>query len=214
MKGGRCRDLEDCHEGSERFPVCRVGKEIELELVDSIDCQEGNRSILNCQVGRDENAGLAESLMDSKVSSIQQGVLMKMGSVDLIVCQEGNGIIPHCQVGRDEQMRLSVGLINPEMNLDQQVQLTKEEDQDDILMIGGSGVFLPCAQEEAEIGVADGAAAEQSQQMMTVKEELEQTLEAAQAKEENEHFEECLNIFSQEVERAVALELAAKEAKE
>jgi hypothetical protein len=36
----------------------------------------------------------------------------------------------------------------------------------------------------------------------------------AQAEEENEHSEECLNIFSQEAERAVALELAAKEAKE
>jgi dsDNA-binding SOS-regulon protein len=95
------------------------------------------------------------------------------------------------------------------------VQLTEEEeDQDDILMIGGIGVFLPCAQEEAEIGVLDGAAAEQSQRMMTVKEELEQTLEAAQAEEENEHSEECLNIFSQEAKRAVALELAAKEAKE
>jgi hypothetical protein len=30
-----------------------------------------------------------------------------------------------------------------------------EEDQDDLLMIGGIGVFLPCAQEEAEICVAD-----------------------------------------------------------
>jgi hypothetical protein len=64
------------------------------------------------------------------------------------------------------------------MNLDQQVQLTEEEDQDDLLMIGGIGVFLPCAQEEAEICVADGATAEeQSQLTMTVKEEeLEQTL--------------------------------------
>jgi hypothetical protein len=50
--------------------------------------------------------------MDSEESSIQQGVLMKMGSVDLIVYQEGSGSIPYCQVGRDEQMRLSVGLIN------------------------------------------------------------------------------------------------------
>jgi hypothetical protein len=40
------------------------------------------------------------------VSSIQQGVLMKMGSVDLIVCQEGSRDIPYCQVGRDEQVSL------------------------------------------------------------------------------------------------------------
>ena len=62
-----------------------------------------------------------------------------------------------------------MGLINSEVswnqpreltNVDQQVQLTEEEDQNDILMIGGIGVFLPCAQEEVEIGVADSAAAE------------------------------------------------------
>jgi hypothetical protein len=83
------------------------------------------------------------------------------------------------------------------------VQLTKEEeDQDDILMIGGIGVFLPCAQEEAEICVADGATAEQSQLTMTVKEELEQTLEAAQAEEEeNEHSEEWLNISARKLKR-------------
>jgi hypothetical protein len=52
-------------------------------------------------------------------------------------------------------------------------------------MIGGIGIFLPCAQEEAEICVADGATAEQSQLTMTVREEeeLEQTLEAAQAEQ-------------------------------
>ena len=54
--------------------------------------------------------------------------------------------------------------------------------------------------------------------MMTVKEELEQTLGAAQEEKgkENEHSEECLSIFSQGAEKkeAVALELAAREAKE
>jgi hypothetical protein len=67
--------------------------------------------------------------------------------------------------------------------LDQQVQLTEVKDQDDILMIGGIGIFLPCAQEEAEICVADGATAEQSQLTMTVKRKLEQTFETAQADE-------------------------------
>jgi hypothetical protein len=63
--------------------------------------------------------------MDSEESSIQQGVLMKMGSVDLIVCQEGSGSIPYCQVGRDEQMRLSVGLINSEVSWNQPGELTE-----------------------------------------------------------------------------------------
>jgi hypothetical protein len=143
-------------------------------LRDLEDCQEGNGSISDCQVARDENLRLSESLMDSEVSSIQQGLLMKMGSVDLIVWKEGSEHIPYCQVGRDEQMRLSVGLINSEvswnqpeelteqvsseMNLDQQMQLTEEEDMRDLLMIGGIKVFLPLAQEEAEVCVAYGVA--------------------------------------------------------
>jgi hypothetical protein len=80
-------DLEDCQEGSESIE----------------DCQEGSGSMLNCQVGRDEKLRLSESLMDSMESSIQQELLMKMGSVDLIICQGSSGSIPYCQVGRDEQ---------------------------------------------------------------------------------------------------------------
>jgi hypothetical protein len=102
------------------------------------------------------------------------------------------------------------------MDLDQQMQLTEVKDQDDLLMIGGIGIFLPCAQEEAEICVADGATAEQSQLTMTIKEELEQVLEAAQEGKESEHSEEWLNNFSQgdKKKEVVALKLAAKEAKE
>jgi hypothetical protein len=122
------------------------------------DCQEGRRRILDFQVGRDENLRLSESLMDSEVSSIQQGVLMKMGSVDLIIYQESSKSIPYCQMGRDEQMGLSESLINSEVDLDQHVQLTKEEDQDNFLMIGGIHIFLPFSQGEVEVCVADGAA--------------------------------------------------------
>jgi hypothetical protein len=107
--------------------------------------------------------------------------------------------------------------VSSKKNLDQQVQLKKEEEnQDDILMIGGIGIFIPCAQEEAEIGVTDDATTKQSQLMMTVKKELEQTLEAAQEEEEKEHSEEWLNDFSQGAENkgSVALKLAAKEAEE
>jgi hypothetical protein len=92
-------------------------------------------------VGRDESAGLSESLMDSKVSSIQQGLLMKMGSVDLIVCQEGSTDIPYCQMGRDEQMRLYVGLINSEVSWNQPGELTEQvSSEPDLDQFGVKGV--------------------------------------------------------------------------
>jgi hypothetical protein len=83
------RDLRDCQEDSQGISHCQLGNEMR-SLRDLEDCQEGSRweDISDCQVGRDENSRPSESLMDSEVSSIQQGVLMKMGSVDLIVCQE------------------------------------------------------------------------------------------------------------------------------
>jgi hypothetical protein len=49
---------------------------------------------------------------------------------------------------------------------------------------------------------------------VTVKEELEQMLEAAQAEEEDEHSEEWLNIFSQEAEKTATLKLAEAEEEE
>jgi hypothetical protein len=99
------------------------------------------------------------------------------------------------------------------VDLDQQMQLTEKEE--DLLMIGGIQIFLPFSQEEAEICVVGAAIAEEGQLAETVREEeLEQTLEAAQAdEEEDEHSEEWLNIFSQEAEEAVALKLTAKKAR-
>jgi hypothetical protein len=134
-------------------------------LRDLIDCQEGSGSISDCQVGRDEHSRLSESLMDSEVSSIQQGVLMKMGSFDSMDYQEGSRDIPYCQVGRDEQVSFDqpeelTEQMSSEMSLDQHVQLTKEEDLRDLLMIGGIKVFLPFSQEEAEICVSDAATTE------------------------------------------------------
>jgi hypothetical protein len=82
-------DLTDCQEDSQGISICQEGND-ERSLRDLEDCQEGSGSILDCQVGRDEHLRLSESLMDSEESSIQQGVLMKMGSVDLIVCQESS----------------------------------------------------------------------------------------------------------------------------
>jgi hypothetical protein len=182
---GSVEDLKNCQEGREEIPDCQVGKEMRSlwdltdcqedsqgishcqlgndmrSLWDLGDCQEGNESISNCQVGRDEHSRLSESLMDSEVSSIQQGVLMKMGSVDLIIFQESSEQIPYFQVGRDKQMdcleshklrgelesaRELTEQMSSEMSLDQHVQLTKEEeDQDNLLMIGGIEIFLPLA---------------------------------------------------------------------
>jgi hypothetical protein len=78
-------DLTDCQEDSEGILHCQLGND-KISLRDLKDCQEGSESILECQVGRDENTRPFEGLMDSEKSSIQQGVLMKMGLVDLIVC--------------------------------------------------------------------------------------------------------------------------------
>jgi hypothetical protein len=182
------------------------------------DCQEGSGSISDCQVGRDEHARLSESFMDSEVSSIQQGVLMKMGSVDLIIYQESSEQIPYFHVGRDEQVSWNqpeevTEQVSSEMDLDQHVQLTEEEDQRNLLMIGGIEVFLPLTQEEAETCIVDVATTE-GQLAETVAEGLEKMSEATQAGEENEHSEEWLNIFSQEAREAVALRLTTKKAEE
>jgi hypothetical protein len=197
------RGLEDCQEGSESIE----------------DCQEGSGSVLSCLVGKDEKLRLPESLMDSGKSSIQQGLLMKMGLVDLMVCKESrSGSIPYGQMGRDDlRNKIQPGELTEHISSqeDQQMKLTEEENQNDILMIGGIEIFLPFSQEEAENSVQNATTAgEQSQLMMTVKEEkeLEQAFETAQTDEEkNDCSEEQLNKFSQQAERVAAFELTVKE---
>jgi hypothetical protein len=126
---------------------------------------------------------------------------MKMESVDLIICQEGSRDIPYCQVGRDEQVSFDqpeelIENMSSEMSLDQQVQLIEEEDLRILMMIGGIEIFLPLSPEEAEIYVTDATTTEEQSVVTIRKEELEQTLEAAQAdEEEDEHSEEWLNTF-------------------
>ena len=152
------KDLKDFHEDNEGISHCQLGND-KRSLRDLKYCQEGSGSMEDCQGGRNEHLRLSEGLMDSMDSSIQQRVLMKMGSVDLMIYQgSSRGSIPYFQVGRDgqmnldqpeeltEQMRLSDSLINSKVSLDQQMQLTEEEEhQDGILMIGGIGIFLPFA---------------------------------------------------------------------
>jgi hypothetical protein len=126
--GTELRSTEDimyCQEDSQGISHCQLGNEMR-SLWDLKDCQEGSGSISNYQVGRDKHSRLSKSLVDSKVISIQQGVLMKMGSVDLIVCQGSPEQIPYYQVGRDEQMRLFESLINSEVSWNQPEELTKQ----------------------------------------------------------------------------------------
>jgi hypothetical protein len=215
-------DLTDCHGDSQETLHCQLGDE-RRSYEDLEDCQEGSGSVLSCLEGRDEKLRLSESLLDSMKSSIQQGLLIKMGSVDLTICQGSRSdSIPYCQVGRDGQMNSDqpeelTEQVGSKKNLDQQMQLTEEEHQNDLLMIGGIELFLPSAQEEAENSVVHAATAEQSQLEMTVRKErkLEQVSETAQADEEkNECSEEQLNDFSQQAERAVASRLTAEKEKE
>jgi hypothetical protein len=78
------------------------------------------------------------------------------------------------------------------------------------MMIGGIQIFLPHSPEEAKVYVADEAATTRERQPAeTVKEELEQVFETAQAEEEeNEHSEEWLNTFSQVAERTAIWKFA------
>jgi hypothetical protein len=93
------KDLIDCQVGRDGLSNCQVGNRkrsseglvycqeggaessnfqegIEMRsLEDLIDCQEGRRKFPNCQVGKGKEVRLSESLMDSEVSSYQQGVL-------------------------------------------------------------------------------------------------------------------------------------------
>jgi hypothetical protein len=119
-------------------------------------------------------------------------------------------------VGKDKQMRLCESLINSKVSSNQPEELTKEENMENILMIGRIKIFLPFAQGKAEICVADEATtAEEELPIVTVKkkEKLEQTLEVAQA-EDDENSEEWLDTFSQVAERTAAFELAKEEEEE
>jgi hypothetical protein len=84
-----------------------------------------------------------------------------------------------------------------------------------LLAIGGIQIFLPFAQGDVKICVADVEAvtAEAGQPVETFREVVEHTLEAAQ-EGEDEHSKECLNAFNQEAKEAATLKLAAEEAEE
>jgi hypothetical protein len=99
------RSAEDLmsQEDNEETLHCQLGDE-RRSVKDLEDCQEGSGSVLSCLEGRDEKLRLSESLLDSRESSIQQRLLMKMGSVDLMICQgSSSGSIPYGQMGRDDR---------------------------------------------------------------------------------------------------------------
>jgi hypothetical protein len=60
-----------------------VGKEIEMESVDSIDYQEGSWSISYFQVSRDEKMRLSVGLMNSEVSQNQPEELTEQMSSEM-----------------------------------------------------------------------------------------------------------------------------------
>jgi hypothetical protein len=82
---GSVEDLKDYCEDSQGISNGQLGVD-QRSLRGLEDCQEGSESVLSCLEGRDENLRLSESLLDSRESSIQQRLLMKMGSVDLLIC--------------------------------------------------------------------------------------------------------------------------------
>jgi len=63
------------------------------------------------------------------------------------------------------------------------------------MMIGGIEIFLLLNPREEKFHVVDDIAKERKPTETFREEELEQTSQAAQAEEENEHSEEWLNIF-------------------
>jgi hypothetical protein len=63
----------------------------------------GGEEIPYCQVGKGEHMRLSESLMNSRMSLGQQGVLMEMGSINLINCQVGISELLSCQVGNGKR---------------------------------------------------------------------------------------------------------------
>jgi hypothetical protein len=202
---GSIEDLKNCQEGREEISDCQVGKELR-STENLIDYHEDSQGISQCQVGNGSRS--LQDLMDyqegsGELSICQVGMITEMGSVDSIDCQEGSRKIPYCQVGRDEQMRLSEGLIKSNVSLDQQMQLIEEEDRRNILTIGGIQIFLPHSPKKAKVCVADEVATIEVGQLADTirKEALEQIWEVAQAEEEDEHFKEWLNIFSQEAEK-------------
>jgi hypothetical protein len=154
-------------------------------LRDLIDCQEGSRKIPICQVGMGTEMRLCESLMNSEVSSYQQGMLVSGDSC---------GFADHVNEDDDKLKTCT----------------TQEEDRRNLLMVGGIQIFLPGSPVEVRICVADeGATTGEGQPDVTVKGEVEQMLETAQ-EEENEHSKEWLNSFSQGAEETAALKLTAE----
>jgi hypothetical protein len=95
-------DLIDCQEDSSGNSYCQEGNGMRL-AEDLVNCQVGRAEIPYCQVGKGEQMRLSESLMNSGMSSGQQGVLMKMGSIDLINCQVGRSELSSCQVGNGKR---------------------------------------------------------------------------------------------------------------
>ena len=141
-----------------------------ISLRDLIDFQEGSRKIPISQVGMGTEMRLCESLMNSEVSSYQEGMLVSGDSC---------GFADHMNEDDDKLKTCTI----------------QEEDQRNLLMVGGIWIFLPGSPVEARIFVAnEGATTGEGQPDVTIKGEVEKMLETTQ-EEENEHSKEWFNSF-------------------
>jgi hypothetical protein len=80
-------DLKDCQVGSEESSDFQVGNEMG-SLEDLIDCQEGREEIPDFQVGKGEEMRLSDSLMNSEVSSYQQGMMTEEDQRSILIIGE------------------------------------------------------------------------------------------------------------------------------
>jgi hypothetical protein len=96
-----------------------------------------------------ESMRLYESLMNSEVSSYQQGIL---------VSKDSCGFTDHMNEYDDKLKTCTI----------------QEEDQRNLLIIGGIRIFLPHSLDEAKVCVVDAAV--EGQPTLTVKREVEHTL--------------------------------------
>jgi hypothetical protein len=90
-------DLRNCQVGSEELSSFQVGNEMG-SLEDLIDCQEGREEIPNFQVGKGSEMRLVDNLMNSEVSSYQQGELMERDQRCLLIIGGIEVFLPHSLV--------------------------------------------------------------------------------------------------------------------
>jgi hypothetical protein len=122
------RDLRNCQVGGEELSSFQVGNEMG-SLEDLIDCQEGRTEIPNFQVGKGSEMRLVDNLMNSEVSSYQQGELMEGDQRFLLIIGGIEVFLPYSPV--EAKACVAVATITGEGQPDVTVI---EEEKEQILM--------------------------------------------------------------------------------